>query len=66
MKGLDPRYDQEKRDRAREFYEADDRRSVRDVAEHLGVSVSRAWTLLTESGATLRGQGRPRKEDEGQ
>lgn len=58
----DPRYDAEKRVRAREFYEGDDTRTVRDVAEHLEISVSRAHTLLVESGAELRPQGRPPKE----
>ena len=52
--------DQEKRDRARELYEAG--ASVRDVADQLDLSVSRTYTLLTEAGAQMRPVGHPGKE----
>lgn len=59
---MDPRFDQEKRDRARELYEAG--ASVRAVAEELGLTVSRTHTLLTEAGTEMRTQGQQRKETE--
>lgn len=60
----DPRYDEDKRTRARALY--DEGSSVREVAEALGVSSTRAWTLLQEAGADMREQGRPRKDQDEQ
>ena len=56
----DPRYDEEKRTRAAALYE--EHQSVRKVAEELGVSVRRAWELLSDSGVKMRAPGRPRGE----
>jgi len=60
-------FDTEKRERARALYEeqTDPPRSVRDVAELLGLSVSRTHTLLRESGAQMRRPGSPGKESDG-
>jgi hypothetical protein len=59
----DPRFDAEKRERAKELYEGMDRPSVRAVAEKLDLSVSRTWTLLDEAGVDLNPQGRPSPEE---
>lgn len=56
----DPRFDADKRERAKELYESGS--TVREVADAVGVSVSRAWTLLKEAGAEMRAAGRPRKD----
>lgn len=59
---MDPRHDTEKRVRARKLYE--EGASVREVAEMLGLSVSRTYTLLDEAGTVTRSPGRPRKESD--
>lgn len=55
----DPRYDAEKRTRARELYESG--MTTDEVAAELGVTRSWAVDLLHESGARMRPRGRPRK-----
>ena len=57
-----PDHNQQKRDRARELYEAG--ASVRAVADELGLTVSRTHTLLTEAGTQMRPVGHPRKESD--
>jgi transposase len=56
-------YDEDKRARAKALY--DEGMSVRQVADELGLTVSRTHTLLTEAGTQMRPRG-PRKERDGE
>jgi orotate phosphoribosyltransferase-like protein len=58
---MDPRFDAAKRERARKLYEGG--MTVREVADEIGVAVSRAHALLTEAGTSMRARG-PRKEEQ--
>ena len=58
MDKRDPRYDAEKRARARALYESGF--TERAVAERMGLSRSRTRVLLDESGVQRRSRGRQR------